>query len=120
MQEKLDHFYFNQKEPNQGCLLALREIILKFNTSIIATVKYHMPCFCYGKKILCYLWKDKETGEPYLLIADGNQIDHPALESGNRARMKVLRVNPNADIDVKSIHEVLQLGIDFLKSKSKR
>jgi hypothetical protein len=117
MQENLNHFYLKQLEPNQSCFFALREIILNLNTRINETIKYKMPCFCYGKKILCYLWKDKETNEPYILIADGNQINHSSLEQGNRKRMKVLRVNPNLDIDIISIHEVLQLGIDIHESK---
>lgn len=115
MQDKLDKFYFNQEEPNQSCLLALRDIIIKMNVLVNETVKYGMPCFCYGKKMLCYLWTDKKTNEPYILFVDGNKMDHPKLESGNRARMKIFRVDPNQDLEIETIHELLHSAISLHK-----
>jgi len=49
-----------------------------------------MPCFVYNKKQFCYLWTDKKTNNPYLLIVEGKNIDHPLLEQGDRKRMKIL------------------------------
>lgn len=110
---KTDHFYLKHDEPNKSCFLALRDILLNFDTKISETVKYGMPCFCYNNKMFCYLWTDKKTAEPYLLMVDGNLMEHPSLESGSRARMKILRVNPNEDIDLDLIHEILNLGINL-------
>ncbi len=107
----LENFYFNQPEPIQGCFLALREIILSHDNRISECLKYGAPCFCVGKKIICYLWMDKKLKEPYILVADGNLIDHPLLELGNRKRMKILRVRADQDIPVKEVQEVLQLVI---------
>ncbi len=104
-------FYLNQSEPNKSCLLALRNIILKQHKAISETVKYGMPCFCYGSKALCYLWTDKKTKEPYILMVDGNKLIHPSLESGDRSRMKIYRVNPQADIDIDEIETIVQQAI---------
>jgi hypothetical protein len=40
-----------------------------------------MPCFCYQRKAFCYLWTDKKTANPYILIAEGNQTGNtsPAM-----------------------------------------
>lgn len=89
----------------------MRDILLGLSTDITETVKYGMPCFLYKKKIAFYLWNDKKTGYPYFLIADGNKINHPSLESGNRKRMKSLSVDPNKDLDTVGIEEVLRLVI---------
>ncbi len=108
MQEVLHHFYLTKQEPLQSCLLALRGIILKQSHQLAETMKYGMPCFCYKQKAVCYLWTDKRTGEPYLLWVNGNQITHPALESGGRKRMKILRIRANEDLPVDAIVQILQ------------
>tara|TARA_B100000809_G_scaffold211340_1_gene214958 strand:+ start:789 stop:1019 length:231 start_codon:yes stop_codon:yes gene_type:complete len=64
-----------------------------------------------GNIRLCHFWKDKKTEEPYIGICRGNEINHPLLEAGNRKKMKIFRVNPNEDIDVKTIPEILAKSI---------
>lgn len=109
-------FYLNQSEPNKGCLLALRSIILAQDKNISETVKYGMPCFCYLNKMFCYLWTDKKTKEPYILFVEGNHLNHPKLESGTRARMKILRVNPNNDLDIKTITLLINSALDLYRN----
>ncbi|MCI5054495.1 MAG: DUF1801 domain-containing protein, partial [Flavobacteriales bacterium] len=93
----INRYYEKQEEPNKSCLLALRSIILKQNSRINETVKWGMPCFCIEKKPFCYLWVDKKTHEPYILMVEGKNLDHPSLEMGTRAKMKIFRVNPQED-----------------------
>lgn len=100
-------YFLKQEEPNKSCLLAMRTVILGFNKDITETKKYGMPCYCYQTKAICYLWTDKKTNEPYFLFVDGNKLNHPMLETGDRARMKILRVNPNEDLPIDVINEVL-------------
>ena len=85
----------------------MRDILLSFDSEITETTKYGMPCFCYKGKMFCYLWQDKKSNEPYFLLVEGINLEHPALESGDRKRMKVYRVNPEKDIDIKVIHAIL-------------
>jgi uncharacterized protein YdhG (YjbR/CyaY superfamily) len=108
MIEDLQKYYLGQKEPNKSRLLALRSIILAQNVEITETVKYGMPCFLYKGKRFCYVWVDKKTNEPYILMVEGNRLHHPELEQGDRAKMKIFRVNPNLDLPLDSILEVLQ------------
>ena len=107
----LDNFYLNQEEPNQSCLLALRTIILNHNTNLNETRKYGMPCFCYGKKMFCYLWVDKKTNWPYILMVEGNKLVHSNLVAGDRKRMKVLNIDPTIDLPIDIIHSVLDEGL---------
>ncbi len=112
---KTDNFYLKQNEPNKSCFLALRDILLDFDPNISETVKYGMPCFMYQNKAFCYLWKDKKTEEPYVLFVEGNRIEHPALEQGTRKRMKTFSVNPNEDIDLETLNEVLELALELYR-----
>lgn len=116
MLEQLDNYYLNKEEPHKSCLLALRSIILKQDTNIIETKKYGMPCFCYKKKMFCYLWTDKKTDEPYILMAEGKHLDHPKLEEGKRSRMKIFRVNPNKDLPIKTIETILQKALNLYRT----
>lgn len=108
-----NNFYFNQSEPNKSCFLAMRDILLAFNSEITETTKYGMPCFCYRGKMFCYLWTDKKSNDPYFLLVEGNKIQHPQLEAGTRKRMKILSVNPNKDLPIKIIHEVLEEALSL-------
>lgn len=116
MVEKLQNYYLNKVEPNKSCLLALRSIILDQDKNITETQKWGMPCFCYKKKMFCYLWTDKKTDEPYILMVEGKFIDHPELEKGNRSRMKILRINPNKDLPLQTIKTILQIGLDWYQT----
>lgn len=111
-----ENFYLSKEEPNKSCLLALRNIILSQDTNVTETQKYGMPCFCYKKKMFCYLWTDKKTNEPYLLMVEGKRLDHPKLEEGSRSRMKIFRVNPRKDIPIKAIESILQKALDLYRT----
>lgn len=105
--KELDNFYFSQQEPVRSCYLALRQIILDCDNNISPEWKYRLPFFYYKGKMLCYLWKDKVTGEPYIGFMDGNKMEHPALEQGDRSRVRIYRVNPNVDIDQNEISKLV-------------
>jgi len=116
MLDKLQNYYLNQKEPNKSCLLALRSIILDEDTDITETQKWGMPCFCYQKKMFCYLWTDKKTDEPYILMVEGQYLDHPKLETGDRSRMKIFRINPTDDLPIEAIMEILKQALDLYRT----
>jgi len=115
MVQNLQSYYLNKEEPNKSCLLALRRIILDQDANITETQKYGMPCFCYKKKMFCYLWTDKKTDEPYILMVEGKYLDHPKLEKGDRSRMKVFRVNPKKNLPIKTIETILQKALDLYR-----
>lgn len=116
MVEPLHNYYLKKNEPNRSCLLALRSIILNQDTNITETQKWGMPCFCYKKKMFCYLWTDKKTDQPYMLMVEGKYLNHPELEEGKRSRMKIFRVNPNQDLPVKTIEDILQKALDLYRT----
>ena len=115
MLAELESFYAGQAEPNQSCLLALRSLILRQDENVTETRKYGMPCFCYRRKMFCYLWVDKDTQEPYLLFVEGNYLEHPQLEQGSRKRMKIFRVNPSTDLPVATLTELLSTALDLYR-----
>jgi len=116
MIRETDNYYLTQEEPNKSCLLALRKIILEQDAAVTETHKYGMPCFCYQKKMFCYLWTDKRTKEPYLLFVEGKHFDHPELEAGNRSRMKIFRIDPNKDLPLETIELLLNQALGLYRN----
>ncbi len=110
----LNTFYLSKPEPFQGCLLALRQIIKDQETDVLEALKYGIPCFMVGKKAFCYLSIVKKTQEPYILFVEGNKMDHPLLELGDRKKMKIFRVDPNADLPVDIIDGLLKEAIGLI------
>ena len=116
MLRAIDNYYLEKDEPVKSTLVALRDIILSLDKDVTTSWKYKAPFFSYKGKMFCYLWTDKKTEEPYIGIVEGNRINHPFLEKGNRKRMKILRINPNVDIPVEIIEQILNEALDFYKS----
>ncbi|MNI21850.1 hypothetical protein D3C81_1339820 [compost metagenome] len=114
--QEIQHFYLNQKEPNKSCLLALRHIILQQDADVSETIKYGMPCFCYRKKAFCYLWTDKRTTFPYLLMVEGKHLDQVQLEAGQRLRMKTLPIDPQEDLPIDTIESILTAALNLYRN----
>jgi len=110
---ELDLFYLQQEEPIKGCLLFLRQHILNFDKNITEAWKYRMPFFCYKGKMFCYLWTHKKNNLPYIGFVEGRKIDHPALIIEDRARMKIMLLDPNTDVPIETINVILKMGIDL-------
>lgn len=106
-----NNFYLQQPEPNRSCLLALRNIIVKQHPGITPVWKYAMPFFYYNDKMFCYLWVHKKYKQPYIGIVEGNKLNHPELIMEKRARMKIMLVNPDADLPVDTITHILQQAL---------
>jgi len=116
MIREIDSYYLNKQEPAKSCLLALRKIILDHHENITETQKYGMPCFCFKKKAFCYLWTDKKTDEPYILTVEGKYLGPLKLEAGKRSRIKILRVDPDQDLPLNTICDILQKALDLYRS----
>lgn len=112
----LDNFYLSKGEPNRSCMLALRQLILAQDDEVWETVKYGAPCFMFRKRMFAYILVEKKSNKPYILVVEGNRIDHPKLEQGDRKRMKIYRVDPYEDINVEEIEAILKVALDFYRN----
>jgi hypothetical protein len=116
MENGLDNYYLRQPEPIKSCLLALREIILSQDREITTAWKYAMPFFCYKGRMFCYLWVHKKNKQPYLGMVEGKRLNHPALLSEKRFRMKIMLFDPNKDLPIRTIRAILKQALELYKS----
>nr|WP_121273441.1 DUF1801 domain-containing protein [Pedobacter schmidteae] len=107
----LDNFYLQQPEPFRGCFIALRDVILKLDDDITPEWKYKLPFFYYKGKMFCYLWQHKKFHKPYIGIVESKHIDHPDLIIEKRARMKIILIDPEKDLPVETINEILKQAL---------
>ncbi len=96
------------EEPVKSCLQALRGIILRYDDSITETWKYAMPCFCINGTMFCYLRKEKKSGQLSIGFVEGKVLHHQKLEKGNRARIKVLYIDPFENIPIDLLNDLFK------------
>jgi hypothetical protein len=97
--------YFESKDE--------RTYINNLHPAITESWKYGMPFFCVNNKMFCYLWVHKKFHQPYIGIVEGNKIHHPLLVQEKRARMKILLLDPDKDVPVKVIDDILKKALKF-------
>jgi len=93
----------------------MRTHILKQNENITEEWKYRMPFYCYKGKMFCYLWVHKKYHQPYIGFVEGKRINHPDLIIEKRARMKILLLDPDKDLPMKKINNILNEVIALYK-----
>lgn len=73
-----------------------------------------MPFYAHRGLRFCYLWTERKSGKPYLGVVDGFRMDHPALVAEKRARMKIMFIEPQEDLPLQDLNEVLKTAISLL------
>lgn len=112
---ELEQFYENQPPELREVYLALRQIILKQDENIAPEWKYKLPFFYYKGKMLCYLWYHKSFKMPYISIMDANLLQDERLLMEDRKRAGILLINPNEDLKIDLIEEILQKTLDLFR-----
>lgn len=54
---------------------------------------------------------------PYIGVVEGKKISHPKLVQEKRARMKILFIDPDKDIPVKTVNEIFKKAMVFYPKK---
>ncbi|MBL7951792.1 MAG: DUF1801 domain-containing protein [Flavobacteriales bacterium] len=116
MAADLERFYSARPDGVRNYLQDLRELILAHDPHITEGLKFGMPFFLYRKKMFCYLWTRKESGQPYFGVVEGQRLFHPELIQEDRARMKILLLDPKKPIPVRTITSILQEAITIYTS----
>ena len=108
---EIDDFFLYKDEPVKSCLQFLRNFILNFDTAITEAWKYNMPFYFYKGQRFCYIWIHKKTGWPFIGFTDGKRLEHPLLTFEDRSRIKIMLINPEADIPVNDISTIIKMAL---------
>lgn len=105
----IDQYFENLNEPFQSCFLGLRDYLLRHESALVEAWKYKTPFYILKGKNFCYFHIQQKSKLPYIGIVDGWKIDHPALISEGRKMIKILPLNPGADLPVRKIDEIIKI-----------
>jgi hypothetical protein len=101
MNTKLEDYYLRHPEPFQGCLLALKHIILNLDVRITHERKYQIPFFLFEGKKLAFLWMNRKK----LMLGFVTDKSTFPSKSGikQKDRLEMIQIDPNADLPVEMI-----------------
>ena len=105
MNRELENYYLKQPEPIQGCLLALKSIILSVDKEISHRRAYQIPFFYYKEKKLTFLWVHRKR-LLFGLVTDKSLVE-PLEGTRRKNKYETMEIDPNQDIPVKDIVEML-------------
>lgn len=109
--DDLDNYYLKHQEPIQGCLLALRDIILKTNKDIISLRKYRIPFFYYKNNRLAFLWVYRKKIVVGFIIDKHIYTVVPGIK--RKDEIETILLDPNTDIPIDFILEKLQYRLQL-------
>jgi hypothetical protein len=112
MQNSVDHYFNLLDEPHRSCLLFLRRFILDFSANIEERRKNNTPFYYYKGKWLCFISYHPIKKDIYISFVDGAKIDHKELLSEGRKKMKIWKVDPGSDINIKTLKTIFAKAID--------
>jgi hypothetical protein len=101
MNNQLEEYYFRHPEPFQGCLLALKQIILNLDERITHERKYQIPFFCFRGKKLAFLWMNRK--KLMLGFVTDKRVYFPMEGMKQKDRLEMVQIDPNADLPVEMI-----------------
>jgi hypothetical protein len=117
MNVELEDYYLKHPEPFQGCLLALKQMIMNVDDLITHERKYQIPFFCYKGLKLAFLWMNRKK----LIL--GFVTDKKILPSATGVKLKdwheMIQIDPNADLPKEMIAAKIQEQISRYETARK-
>ncbi len=118
MLNHLDNYFLSLPEPEQSCLLFVRQLILGFNKAISERWRYNTPFYYYKEKWMCYISYQKKQKTIYLGFVHGHHLKHKKLLSEGRKQIKVYYLNPDKDLDIRTIMALFKEATKYIDGLS--
>jgi len=106
MNTKLEDYYLRHPEPFQGCLLALKHMMLNLDDRITPERKYQIPFFYFEGKKLAFLWMNRK--KLMLGFVTDKSIIPPIAGIKHKDQLEMIQIDPNTDLPVEMIIAKLQ------------
>jgi len=112
----IQEYFYRIDEPERSLLLFIRKKILESDSeNITETFSFQLPFLKYKNKMLCFFYYSKKYKMHYLSFYHGDRLDYPELISEGRKKFKILLINPNEDLNLDFIFEIIEKIKAFTK-----
>ena len=108
MLNPLENYFLKQPEPQQSCMLFLRTWFIE--QGLEEQFKYMTAMYHFKGKPLCYLSVSSKEKNLYVGFIKGHLMKHPKLEQEGRKQIKVIYLNPEKDLPVKTLTEIVKMA----------
>lgn len=108
MLNPLENYFLKQPEPHQSCMLFLRKWLIE--QGLEEHYKYTTAFYYFNNKPFCYMSVRAKDAQLYLGFVKGYLIKHPQLEKEGRKQIKVVYIDPQKDLSVKTLSEIIKLA----------
>lgn len=108
MLNPLENYFAKQPEPQQSCMLFLRKWFIE--QGFEEQFKYMTAMYYYKGKALCYLSVSSKEKNLYVGFIKGYLMKHPKLEKEGRKQIKVIYLNPEKDLPIKILNEIVKMA----------
>lgn len=113
MLNPLENYFLKQPEPQQSCMLFLRKWLLE--QGLEEKYKFGIAMYFYKNKTFCYMSVSAKEKKLYLGFIKGYLMKHPKLEQEGRKQVKVLYLNPEKDLPIKTLIEIVNMAKKLYK-----
>lgn len=108
MLNPLENYFLKQPEPQQSCMLFLRKWLME--QGLDEQYKYMTAMYYFKEKPFCYLSYSTKTNKLYVGFIKGYLMKHPKLEQEGRKQIKVIYLNPQKDLPIKALTEIVKMA----------
>lgn len=105
MLNPLENYFLQYQDPLQGCMLYLRDW-LKEN-GLEEVYKFSTAFYQYKGKMFCYMSVRAKDQKLYVGFVKGYKMKHPSLKKEGRKQIKVIYINPEADLPMKELKQII-------------
>jgi len=105
LEEQIDNYFLTLPEPEQAVLLFLHKFLMN-EMELQSKRKFNTPFYYYKGKWFCFLDYNKQKRSIHISFVKGNQFSHPKLLAEGRKQMKIYKIPPEKDINVKELNAI--------------
>lgn len=119
VQHPIEELILRQPPSTQELIHYLRAFLKSSHAGMEELYKYKTLFFHYKGKAICYIHSHK--GLTHIGFVDGSLMkEHKGLVSEGRSQVRVYKVFPEKDIDVKQLETILKEGREIIDSRLKK
>lgn len=108
METTAEDFFLSMPEPERSAFLFIRQFF-KDDMNLPESVKFNTPFYYYKSKWFCYLSYDRKKKDMYIGFVKGFKVSHPKLLSEGRKQVKIYKIFPEKDINVKELQSICKM-----------